>query len=286
MTAETLLQPLFYGLQMGTIYILIALGLTLIFSIMNVFNIAHGEFYMLGAFAIYYISGQWHVNYFLGLIIAVAIVGIIGVGFQQLLFKRVGEDMDRIIIIGIGLMWVLQTVAQIVFGPLSKSMAEPFSGQVSLLNVDMNVSRIVACAIGAVFVVVMYFFVYKTKMGRAMQAIAQDRNAAALLGIDVEKISAIGFGLGCGLAAAAGAILAPIYSVQPTMGALALTTSIAIIILGGLGSIPGAAIGGLILGLVQSYGARFLGYPATLLPFAIILLVLLFKRTGLMGKTT
>jgi branched-chain amino acid transport system permease protein len=117
-----------------------------------------------------------------------------------------------------------------------------------------------------------------------MQAVAQDREAAMSLGIDVGKVGTIGFGLGCGLAGVAGGIMAPIFFVEPTMGTTTLIKSMSIIILGGVGSIPGAALGGLILGIVESYGQTFLGYSATTFPFLIILLVLIFKRTGLMGR--
>jgi branched-chain amino acid transport system permease protein len=117
-----------------------------------------------------------------------------------------------------------------------------------------------------------------------MQAVSQDREAAALMGINIDRVGTLGFGLGCALAAVAGGIMAPIFFIEATMGLDALGKSMAIIILGGLGSIPGAVIGGLILGLVESYGQTFMGYPATVLPFVIIVLVLLFKRSGLMGR--
>lgn len=284
MTLEALLQPLIYGLQIGLTYIIIALGLTLIFSIMNVLNLAHGEFYMLGAFAILYITGLLKVNYFLGLIICILLVGFVGVFFERLLFSRAKAEMVPTIIIAVALMWILQTSAQIVFGRQPRGMAEVFQGQVSFIGVNISDARVMAGVISIILVTALYFFVYRTKIGRAMQAVAQDREAAALQGIDIELLGILGFGLGCALAGAAGGIMAPIFFIDATMGAKALSTSLAVIVLGGVGSIPGAAVGGLILGLVESYGQTFLGYPATLLPFAIIILVLIFKRGGLMGR--
>ena len=129
-----------------------------------------------------------------------------------------------------------------------------------------------------------YLFIYKTKQGKAMQAVAQDREAAMSLGIDVDKIGALGFGLGCGLAGVGGGIMAPIFFIEPTMGTTTLIKSLCIIILGGVGSVPGAALGGMLLGIIESYGQTFLGYSATTFPFLIILLILIFKRTGLMGR--
>ena len=284
MNLESLLQPFVYGLQIGLTYIIIALGLTLIFSIMNIFNFAHGEFYMLGAFSILYIAGLAKVNYFLALVLCMLIVGLLGVFFERLFFARAKGRLVPIIIVATGLMWILQTAAQIIFGRQPRGMAEVFQGSVSVLHVNISYSRIMAGIISIVLVAALYFFVYRTKIGRAMQAVAQDREAAALMGINIERVGTIGFGLGCALAAVAGGIMAPIFFIEATMGLDALAKSMAIIILGGIGSIPGAAIGGLILGLVESYGQTFMGYPATVLPFVIIVLVLLFKRTGLMGR--
>jgi len=253
---------------------------------MNVLNLAHGEFYMLGAFAVLYISSLLGVNYFLALIIGIVIVGLIGVFFERLLFSRAKAEMIPTIIIAVALMWILQTSAQIVFGRQPRGMAEVFQGRVTFLDVNISDARIMAGVISIVLVAALYFFVYRTKIGRAMQAVAQDREAAALQGVDIEVLGVLGFGLGCALAGAAGGIMAPIFFIDATMGAKALSTSLAVIVLGGVGSIPGAAIGGLILGLVESYGQTFLGYPATLLPFVIIILVLIFKRGGLMGRAT
>ena len=284
MTVETLLQPLIYGLQSGVTYIIIALGLTLIFSIMNILNLAHGEFYMLGAFFILYLTGLLHINYLLALFISMVIVGLIGIFFERIFFRPVTGGIAPTIIVGIGLMWIIRGAAQIIFGRQPRGMGEIWQGSVTFLGVNISESRIMAGIISFLFVGVMYFFVYRTKLGRAMQAIAQDRETAELQGIDIDQLGILGFALGCALAGAAGGIMAPIFFIDATMGIDVLVKSIAIIILGGVGSIPGAAIGGLFLGIVESYGHTFMGYPAALLPFLIIILVLICKPTGLMGR--
>jgi branched-chain amino acid transport system permease protein len=181
-------------------------------------------------------------------------------------------------------MWLLQTAAQLLFGAQPRGMKEVFQGSVSFLNMNVSDSRIAAGMISILLVAGVYLFIYKTKQGKAMQAVAQDREAAMSLGIDVDKIGTLGFGLGCGLAGVAGGIMAPIFFIEPTMGTTTLIKSLCIIILGGVGSIPGAALGGIILGIIESYGHTFLGYSATTFPFLIILFILLFKRTGLMGR--
>ncbi len=284
MTVEMLLQPLLYGLQLGMTYILLALGLTVIFSIMNILNLAHGEFYMLGAFTVLYVTGLFKINYFLALIASVVVVAAVGIFFEQTLYRRAKGQIIKTVIVGIGLMWMLQSAAQLLFGTQPRGMKEVFQGSVALLNVNLSDSRIAAGAISIILVAGVYVLIYRTKLGKAMQAIAQDREAAMSLGIDVRKVGTIGFGLGCGLAGVAGGVMAPVFFVEPTMGTTTLIKSLSIIILGGVGSIPGAALGGLILGIAESYGQTFLGYAATTLPFLIILLVLIFKRTGLMGR--
>ncbi len=284
MTLEILLQPLVYGLQIGVSYILLALGLTVIFSIMNVINLAHGEFYMLGAFTVFYLNGLLKMNYFVALLMSVVVVAGIGVFFERIFFRPARGQVVPTVIVGIGLMWLLQTAAQLIFGAQPRGMKEVFQGSVSFLNINLSDSRIVAAIVSILLVAAVYLFIYKTKQGKAIQAVAQDREAAMSLGIDVGRVGTIGFGLGCGLAGAAGGIMAPIFFVEPTMGTTTLIKSMSIIILGGVGSIPGAALGGLILGIVESYGQTFLGYSATTFPFLIILLILIFKRTGLMGR--
>jgi branched-chain amino acid transport system permease protein len=284
MTLETLLQPLIYGIQIGLTYMLLALGLTVIFSIMNVINLAHGEFYMLGAFTVFYINGLLKVNYFVALMMSVVVVALIGIFFERIFFRPARGQVIPTVIVGIGLMWLLQTAAQLIFGTQPRGMQEVFQGSVSFLHINLSDSRIAAGIISILLVAGVYVFIYRTKQGKAIQAVAQDREAAMSLGIDISKVGILGFGLGCGLAGAAGGIMAPIFFIEPTMGTTVLIKSLSIIILGGVGSIPGAALGGLILGIVESYGQTYLGYSATTFPFLIILLILIFKRTGLMGR--
>jgi branched-chain amino acid transport system permease protein len=284
MTLEILLQPFVYGLQIGLTYVLLALGLTVIFSIMNVLNLAHGEFYMLGAFTVFYVNGLLKVNYFLALIMSVVVVAGVGIFFERIFFRPARGEVVPTVIVGIGLMWLLQTAAQLLFGAQPRGMKEVFQGSVSFLNVNISDSRIAAGILSILLVAVVYLFIYKTKQGKAMQAVAQDREAAMSLGIDVGKIGTLGFALGCGLAGVAGGLMAPIFFIEPTMGTTTLIKSLCIIILGGVGSIPGAALGGIILGIIESYGQTFLGYSATTFPFLIILFILAFKRTGLMGR--
>jgi branched-chain amino acid transport system permease protein len=283
MQAGTILQPLIYGLQMGAVYVLIALGMTVIFSMMNVMNFAHGQFYMFGAFCIFYLASEWGINYFASLLITMVVIAILGVLSERLLFRQAAGDVISSTILAIGLMWVLQSSAQLLFGTSARGMAGTFSGTVTFLSINISISRLIATGFCVVLVILLYFFMYKTRLGKAMQAVAQDRRAAVLQGINVNRINALGFAVGCALAGAAGGLMAPILYIDPGMGGDALMKSLSVIVLGGLGSIPGAVLGGLILGIAESFGTTFIGYPAATFPFAIILLVLMIRRTGLMG---
>jgi branched-chain amino acid transport system permease protein len=283
MQAGTILQPLIYGLQMGAVYVLIALGMTVIFSMMNVMNFAHGQFYMFGAFCIFYLASEWGINYFASLLITMVVIAILGVLSERLLFRQAAGDVISSTILAIGLMWVLQSSAQLLFGTSARGMAGTFSGTVTFLSINISISRLMATGFCVVLVILLYFFMYKTRLGKAMQAVAQDRRAAVLQGINVNRINALGFAIGCALAGAAGGLMAPILYIDPGMGGDALMKSLSVIVLGGLGSIPGAVLGGLILGIAESFGTTFIGYPAATFPFAIILLVLMIRRTGLMG---
>ena len=239
---------------------------------------------MLGAFSVYYLCSLLHINYFIALLISMMVMGLFGLFLERLFFRPVRErGFVTIVIITTGLMLILTAGAQLVFGTASRGMAEVFHGSVSFLGVTLTGSRIMAMLISIALLAGVYFFVYGTKQGRAMQAIAQDREAAALQGVDINRVSAMGFGLGFALAAAAGGLMAPNFFIDATMGGTVLFKALAIIILGGLGSIPGATLGGLILGIVESFGLRFLGYISSTFPFILLILVLLVRPRGLMG---
>jgi len=284
MSGEALLQPLIAGLLTGMTYVLVALGLTVIFSIMNVLNFAHGEIYMFGAFCVYFLCTLLHLNYVLALPAAIVLVGVFGIAMERICFRPAQGDMLTSVIVSIALIWLFQTAAQLIFGGEPRAMREFLPSTVSFLHIRISQSRLAAGLISLLLLVAVNFFVYRTKQGKAMQAVAQDRDAAALQGIDLDRLGPLGFAIGCALAGAAGGIMAPILYIDATMGGSVLGKSLAIIVLGGVGSIPGAAVGGLIVGVVESYGQRFLGYPSSTFPFLIMIIILLFKRTGLMGR--
>ena len=284
MPIELLIQALLNGFGLAVVYILVALGLTLIFSILEVINFAHGEFYMLGGFAAYYLSAVGGLNYVATLVLAMLLVGLAGVVAERLVFRHLRGKTLNAFIVSLGLLWVLQATAQLSFGVLDKSVPSAVSGIVRLGGVIVSRERMFVILIAVALIVGLYLFLKFTRTGQAMRAVAQDAEAAALQGVNIELTSALGFGIGCALAGAAGALLAPIFAVSPTMGALPVVKAFIIIIVGGMGSLPGAVLGGLLLGAVEGVGTLFMSSAAVnILGFLMVIAILLLRPRGLLG---
>ena len=188
------------------------------------------------------------------------------------------------LIAAVGLAWVFQMLAVIVFGDLDKHVPSAFKGILSMGGVVITVERLTTILLGIALVVLLNLFLLKSKTGMAIRAVAQDKQAAALQGVSVDRISAIAFGIGCGLAATAGALVAPIFGVNPSMGSEVILKAFLVVILGGMGSIPGAMLGGLVLGFVESFGCLFFTVPTVMvLTFIIIIFILIVRPQGLLG---
>ena len=284
MPIELLIQALLNGFGLAVVYILVALGLTLIFSILEVINFAHGEFYMLGGFAAYYLSAVGGLNYVATLVLAMLLVGLAGVVAERLVFRHLRGKTLNAFIVSLGLLWVLQATAQLSFGVLDKSVPSAVSGIVRVGGVIVSRERMFVILTAVALIVGLYLFLKFTRTGQAMRAVAQDAEAAALQGVNIELTSALGFGIGCALAGAAGALLAPIFAVSPTMGALPVVKAFIIIIVGGMGSLPGAVLGGLLLGAVEGVGTLFMSSAAVnILGFLMVIAILLLRPRGLLG---
>ncbi|HTY25648.1 MAG TPA: branched-chain amino acid ABC transporter permease, partial [Desulfomonilaceae bacterium] len=216
-----LAQGALNGLMLGLNYALIALGLSLIFGIMGIVNFSHGEMYMLGGYVAYYLFGQFGLNFFATLVAALVLVGGLGVLLEKFIFRplttRPNIELTSLIA-AVGLAWVLQMLAVIAFGELDKKVPSAFKGIISMSGVVITVERLAAILIGVLLIVSLNLFLLRTRIGRAIRAVAQDKEAAALQGVGVSRISALTFGIGCGLAATAGALVAPIFVVNPSLG--------------------------------------------------------------------
>ncbi|HXH13845.1 MAG TPA: branched-chain amino acid ABC transporter permease [Alphaproteobacteria bacterium] len=284
MTAELLFQSTVLGLSMGAIYILMALGLTLMFGMMHIINFAHGAIYMLGAFAIYYLFAQAGIPYLLAFVLTLLLLGMFGLGIERVIYRTLGGETEPTLVALLALTTLLESSGYLVFGVLDKDVPTVFPGVLRLSGMTLSVERLVIIPIVAVMVMSLHVFMQRTKTGQAMRAIEQDKEAAALQGVNVNRINALAFGIGFALAAAAGALIAPVFAVTPSMGELPLLKAFIIIILGGLGSVPGAILGGVILGLIDGVLATAFGFElAFLLSFVLIIVILLVKPQGLLG---
>ena len=284
MSIDLLVQALLNGFGLAMAYVLVALGLTLIFSIHEIINFAHGEFYMLGGYVTYYVYALFGLNYFATLALAILTVGLAGVVAERFIFHDLRGKALNAFIVSLGLLWVMQAGAQLGFGVLDKPVPSAFSGVVRVFGLVMSVERMVVSLTAIVLIVGLYLFLRLSRPGRAMRAVAQDPDAAALQGVNIDAVSALGFGVGCALAGGAGGLLAPRFAVSPAMGALPVVKAFIIIIVGGMGSLPGAVLGGLLLGGVEGLGALFMGSAAVnILGFLMVIVVLLVRPRGLVG---
>jgi branched-chain amino acid transport system permease protein len=284
MTPDLLFQSTVLGLSMGAIYILMALGLTLMFGMMHIINFAHGAIYMLGAFAIYYIFAQAGIPYVFAFLLTLLLLGGFGLIVERVIYRPLGGAIEPTLVALLALTTLLESSGYLAFGVLDKDVPTVFPGVIHISGINLSVERLIIIPIVAVLVVALHLFMHHTKTGQAMRAIEQDKEAAALQGVNVNRINALAFGIGFALAAAAGALMAPVFAVTPSMGELPLLKAFIIIILGGLGSIPGAILGGVILGLIDGILATALGFElAFLLSFVLIILILLVKPQGLLG---
>lgn len=266
-------------------YILIALGLTLVFSIMGIMNLAHGEIYMIGGYVTYHLWVTLGFNVFVVLFVSILTVGGFGVVLEKFVFRHVRMDFERGIVVAVALILLLRTTAEITVGTFPKGVPAIFPGTVDVLGMTISLGRIGSAAISIFLLVALFCFIQYSKLGQAMLAVSQDLDGASLQGINVNRISAAAMAIGCALAAAAGSLMASVFALEPSMGTFALTKGIAVIVFGGLGSIVGAVIGGLIMGMIDGLAPIFVGmHLAGTLAFGIIIIVLVVKPTGLFGR--
>lgn len=284
---QEFLQHLVNALILGSTYALLGIGLTLIFGIMRVVNFTHGELYAFGAYAVYFVAMSLGVNFFIAVMIAIAARCLLGALIEYLLLRPLqGADIDTTMIVMIGAWIVMQNLELLYWGGVAKAVITPFSEQpLQIGPIFVSPLRIFVLFVGAALIVGTYLLIDHTKIGKAMRATFQDHDTAALMGVNIKGIYTMTFALGSSLAAAAGALLGPVFLVTPTMGDIASLKAFAIVILGGLGNITGATLGGFILAFVEEMGAGYIssGYRDAM-GFLIIIVVLLFKPTGLFTR--
>ena len=273
--------------MLGGTYALLGIGLTLVFGIMRVVNFAHGELYAYGAYMMYALVMRLGLDFFAALVLAIMLGAMLGGAIEIVLLRSLrSRDIDITMLVMIGAWIVLQNSEQLVWSGVAQSIASPFPADPIVLGgVSVSWNRAFVFVVASLLIAATYLLVNRTKLGKAMRATFQDRDTAALMGVRIERIHTATFALGSGLAAAAGALLGPVFVVTPTMGDMAATKAFAIVILGGLGSVVGATFGGFILAFAEEIGVGYIssGYRDAM-GFLLIILILLVRPTGLFAQ--
>lgn len=284
-------QYFFHAIIMGIIYCLMAIGITFIYSIMKMINWSMGEFYMIGSYIQFFLltSVIGYENWFFGIPLTIFIVFLIGMIYYRVLLKPmyvrgIERKDDYITIITLASVILFRNIMVVFYGPYIYSPKDYFP-PVNFGTLPINGSKLVAAIGTAIIVGIFYCGIKKTWIGRAFQATAQNRVGVQIAGINPYRIDELSFGIGCALAAASGALLAPVFMVFPTNGAITTIKGFTIIILGGLGSIIGSVIGAMLLGFVEVFGAAFISASyRDIYGFILLILVLAFKPKGLFGE--
>ena len=280
-----LVQAVLNGLVIGAMYMLMAVGFTLVFGIMRVVNFAHGEFYMLGAFAGFFTYVHWEIPFVLCLLIAALTIGVLGVLVERTLIQPFRSDEMSGMIATLAISVMIQNGAILLWGPVPRAMPDIVAGTLAVGPFSFPWSRLVVIAAAGLIFAAFWLFMQRTRVGRAMRAVAQDTETALVQGIRVNYIYPLAFGLSVALAALAGVLMGPVFSVSPFVGLTPMLKAFVVVILGGLGSVPGAVVGGLMLGLIESFTATIFGsLISDILQLLLVILILLVRPSGLLGQ--
>jgi branched-chain amino acid transport system permease protein len=281
-----LLQQLFNGMVIGSVYVLIALGLTVIFGIFGVAHFAHGSISMFGGYLTYVIMQHTGMGMFLSMAAAMPAGALIGIAVERLAYRPV-RDAPHInaFIIALGLTMMVEGIDLLIFGADQVALRTTYNRVFTVGGLAFVEMRLYVVLTAFLLVVAMTYLLRHTMMGKAVRAVAQNRMAAILMGVDVEKVSMVVFAVSSMLGVAAGALVGSLLAIAPGVGEWLVVKGFAVLILGGLGSIPGAIIGGLVLGATETIAAGFLSSAyKDVLAFLVMIFVLLIRPEGLMGK--
>ena len=282
------LQSLLSGILIGGAYALIGVGLTIIFGVMRIINFAHGDLVMLGMYLAYFLFTLGHVDPFLGIVFVFPILFLFGALLQKTVINRVLNALPQnqiLLTIGIGL--IISNTMMLLFTSDYRIISTSYSSaSVRVGELSISTPLLLSFAITGAVTAALYWFLMKTDTGQAIRATAQDRDAAQLMGVNVKRMSVIATGLGAGLAAVAGALISPTYYIFPQVGQPFTLKAFVIVVLGGMGSVMGATVGGIIIGATESLAGAYISSGLKdLVVYVLFLLILLFRPAGLFGKS-
>ncbi len=282
-------QGLLNGLLFGGVYSLMAVGLSLIFGVMRVVNFAHGDMMVWGMYLAWLLAARLGIDPYLGFLVCAVALFVLGLAVQRSLVDRIVDaphEMQILLLLGVAL--VLENAALMAFGPDPRRVRSPLAAATVWLGpLFVDVARLLTFGAAIGLTVVLYLFLARTDVGKTVRAAADNSYGALVVGIDVRRVYAVAFGVGAACVGAAGALVAPILPFQPSTGLGASVTSFNIVIIGGMGSLLGAFVGGLLVAVAESLGAVFLAPSLKeLVSFSLLILILLFRPTGLFGRRT
>lgn len=281
-------QSLVSGILVGGVYALIGIGLTIIFGVMRIINFAHGDILMIGMYLTYELFTLTGIDPFVSILFTIPLMFLYGAFLQRFFINRVLDSLPQNqILLTIGLGLIMSNTMMLIFTSDYKILTTTYSSSsIKFLGLSISEPLTISFVITTAVTAILYWFLMRTDTGQAIRATAQDREAAQLMGINVKRMSSIAFGLGASLAGTAGALISPTYYIFPQIGSGFTLKAFVITVLGGMGSVVGATLGGIVIGVAESMGAVYIssGWKDVVV-FVLFLLVLLFKPSGLMGKS-
>ena len=283
------LDNLINGLSLGSIYAIIALGYTMVYGIAKMLNFAHGDIIMVGAYVAFCGLQYWGFPPVLAFLLAMLVCTVLGITIEGLAYRPLRQATSlAVLITAIGMSYLLQNIALMIWGANPKAFPTTFINSTSLQLGRINISSatLITILVSIVIMVLLTLFTSKTKLGKAMRCVSEDRGAAELMGINVNRTISLTFAIGSALAAIAGILLCSSYPIlQPTTGSMPGIKAFTAAVFGGIGSIPGAMLGGILLGIIEIFGKAYISTElGDAIVFAVLIIVLLFKPAGLLGK--
>ena len=283
------LDNLINGLSLGSIYAIIALGYTMVYGIAKMLNFAHGDVIMVGAYIAFCGLQYWNLPPVLAILLAMVVCTLLGITIEGLAYRPLRQATSlAVLITAIGMSYLLQNLALMIWGANPKSFPGTFinSGSLRLGQLSVSSATLITILANIIIMIALTLFTSRTKMGKAMRCVSEDRGAAQLMGINVNRTISVTFAIGSALAAVAGVLLCSSYPIlQPTTGSMPGIKAFTAAVFGGIGSIPGAMIGGILLGVIEIFGKAYISTAlGDAIVFAVLIIVLLVRPTGLLGK--